>query len=63
MARDTNRSKPWKAEVKHLYKARFLGYFATQAEAEAAERKKRLELTGVEHPLIGGQKEERYVSS
>jgi hypothetical protein len=41
-------NKPWKAEIKHKYKARFLGYFATKAEAEAAERAKRLELTGSE---------------
>lgn len=43
-----NRTKPWKAEIKHRYKARFLGYFATWEEADEAERKKRKELTGKE---------------
>lgn len=37
LARDLNRTKPWKAEVKVLYKARFLGYFHTKEEAETAE--------------------------
>jgi hypothetical protein len=57
------REKPWKAEVKHNYRARFLGYFHTKEEAEAAERQKRLELTGREDTIPGWIKGRRHVAS
>lgn len=51
LARDEKRSKPWKAEVKHRYVPRFLGYFHTRDEAEAAERAMRVELKGTPDPV------------
>jgi hypothetical protein len=65
LARDCQRTLPWKAEIKHNYISRFLGYFATRDEAEAAERAKRLELTGTPEALRGAAKihGRRHVSS
>lgn len=55
--------KPWKAEIRHNYQTRFLGYFHTKDEAESAERAKRLELTGIEHTVPGWVKGRRDVAS
>lgn len=52
LARDCTREKPWKAEVKVQYKARFLGYFHTQDEAEQAEKDFReVNPDGRKHPF------------
>lgn len=56
LASNGMKSKPWKAEIRHFYKTRFLGYYATKDEAEQAERKKRLELTGREDTQPGWEK-------
>jgi len=58
-----NATKPWKAEIKHNYKSRFLGYFYTKEEAEQAERDMRLKLTGVEHAVPGWVKGRINVAS
>lgn len=55
------RKKPWKAEIRHFYKTRYLGHFATKDEAEAAERAKRLELTGREDTQPGWEKGRQHV--
>lgn len=51
LALDEKRSKPWKAEIKHEYVPRFLGYFHTRDEAEAAERDMRVLLKGTPDPV------------
>ncbi len=41
-----NKKNPWRAEIKHHRKRYHLGYFATAEEAEAAHKKKAIEIYG-----------------
>lgn len=48
--------KPWRAEVRHNYKSRYLGDFPTKEEAEGVERAMRTKLTGRPDTVPGWEK-------